>query len=55
MTWMMPLLVPTSGKVTFAPLTITPPFTVKESGWPLTASAFMHSVTADDGTSPETT
>ena len=55
MTWMTPLLVVTSASVTFASLTMTPPFTVNESGWPLTAFADMHSLTFAAGTSPETT
>ena len=55
MTWMTPLLVATSASVTFAPLTMTPSFTVNESGCPLTASALMHSVTAVEGTLPATT
>ena len=55
MTWMIPLLVITSGIVTLASLTMTPPSTVKASGWPLTASADMHSLTFAAGTSPATT
>ena len=55
MTWITPLLVLTSARVTFAPLTITPLPTVKDRDWPLTAVTDKHSVTALDGTSPETT
>ena len=54
-TWIIPLLVFTSAIVTFASLTITPPSTVKESGFPLTESADIHSVTAEAGTAPDTT
>ena len=54
-TWMIPLLVSTSARVTFAPFTITPVPTVKPRGCPLTASAVMHSVTAEAGTALGTT
>ena len=54
-TWMIPLLVMTSGRVTLAPFTMTPPLTVNERGCPLTALAVMHSVTFAAGTSPLTT
>ena len=54
-TWMIPLLVFTSAIVTFAPFTITPVPTVKARGCPFTASALMHSVTAEAGTAPGTT
>ena len=52
---MTPLLVPTSAEVTVASFTITPFPTVKESVCPFTAVAVIHSVTAVDGTSPDTT
>ena len=52
---MTPLLVPTSASVTVAPLTMTPPLTVNERGCPFTASADIHSVTAEEGTFPATT
>ena len=55
MTWMMPLLVATSATLTLASLTITPPATVKDSGWPLIAVALMHSDTLAAGTAPATT
>ena len=54
-TCITPLLVATSAIVTLASFTITPLPTVKESGCPLTASAARHSVTAEEGISPETT
>ena len=54
-TWMTPLLVITSGRVTLASFTFTPPATVNASGWPFTAFAVIHSVTFAAGTSPETT
>ena len=52
---MTPLLVETSGSVTVASLTMTPPSTVNDNGCPFTAVADKHSVTALAGTSPETT
>ena len=55
MAWMTPLLVFTSAKTTFAPLTMTPSPTVNASGWPLTAVAVMQSVTAEAGTALPTT
>ena len=55
MTWITPLLVPTSASVTDASLTMTPSPTVKEIGFPLIVVADIHSVTALDGTSPMTT
>ena len=54
-TWMTPLLVLTSARVTVASLTITPSPTVKAIGLPLTVFAVRHSVTADDGTLPAMT
>ena len=54
MTWIKPFVEMTSVNTTLASLTITPPATVKESGWPLAASAVMHCdvgrghVSADD-------
>ena len=54
-TWMTPLDAGTSASTTFASLTITPSPTVKDRSSPLTAAADMPSVTADDGTAPETT
>ena len=54
-TWITPLLVLTSAKVTLAPFTITPSPTVNDIGFPLTVFADIHSVTAVEGTAPETT
>jgi len=54
-TWITPLLVFTSASVTLASFTITPEPTVNDSGLPLTVSADIHSVTAVEGTAPETT
>ncbi len=55
MTWIKPFVEMTSVNTTLASLTITPPAMVKESGWPLAASAVMHSVTLAAGTSALTT
>ena len=55
MTWMTPLLVATSGRVTVAPLTVTASPTPKERVSPLTAVAVPHSATSEDGTFPDTT
>ena len=54
-TWMNPLLVPTSAWMTVAPLTMTVEPTVNESGCPFAAVADIQSVTFDAGTSPATT
>ena len=45
----------TSARMTFASLTITPSPTVKVKSSPFTAAATMPSVTAEDGTAPDTT
>ena len=55
MTWITPLLASTSAPVTVASLTITVVPTVNDSGLLFSASADIQSVTADDGTVPETT
>ena len=54
-TWITPLLVLTSAKVTLALFTMTPSPTVNAIGFPLTVLAVKHSVTAEDGTFPATT
>ena len=55
MTWITPLVVITSARITLASLTITPSPTEKLRSSPLTAAAVIPSVTADDSTLPETT
>ncbi len=52
---MIPLLASTSARITFASLTITPSPTVKVKSSPFTAAATKPSVTAEDGTAPDTT
>ena len=54
MTWMTPLLVQRQASdvgIVDHDATVDG----ERRGWPLTASALMHSVTADDGTFPATT
>ena len=52
---MIPFEAATSARMTFASLTITPSPTVKVKSSPFTAAATMPSVTAEDGTAPDTT
>ncbi len=55
MTWITPLLVPTSARVTFASFTITPEPRLKDRICPFTAGAVIQSDSAVDGTFPDTT
>lgn len=55
MTWITPFDARTSAKMTFASLTITPSPTEKVKSSPFTAEATIPSVTAEDGTAPDTT
>ena len=55
MTWITPFDAGTSANTTFASLTITPSPTEKVKSSPFTAPATKPSVTAEDGTSPDTT
>ena len=54
-TWMIPFEAMTSARMTFASFTITPSPTVKVKSSPFTAAATNPSVTAEDGTAPDTT
>ena len=54
MTWITPFDAGTSANTTFASLTITPSPTEKVKSSPFTAPATKPSVTAEDGTAPDT-
>ncbi len=55
MTWITPFDAGTSANTTFASLTITPSPIEKVKSSPFTAAATKPSVTAEDGTAPDTT